>query len=61
MPLPLNRNFTEDLTVLVKAYLSHIEQVTPVEALVLSQCALFLEMKEALQFDKKKEEGHDLG
>lgn len=59
--LPSNRSFTEDLTVLVKAYLPYIEQITPVEALVLSQNALFLEMKEAMQFNQKKEEGHDLG
>lgn len=56
------RNFADDLKVLVVAYLPLIETLSPVQALVLSQNALYLEMNEAIQFETtRKEEGHDLG
>lgn len=53
------RNFTEDLKILVTAYLPTIANLRPVEQLVVAQCALYLEMNEA--YVDKKEEGHDLG
>lgn len=59
------RKLASDLKILVTAYLPHIESLSAVEALVLSQCAIYVEMDEAIQENvanmQKKEEGHDLG
>lgn len=57
----VDRNFTEDLKVLVVAYLPHIEKITSVEALVLSQCALYLEMDEAMHESQKEIKQDDIG
>lgn len=42
------RSFTEDLKVLVTAYLPLMESLKPVEKLVLAQTAIYLEMDEAM-------------
>lgn len=54
-------NFTDDLRVLVTAYLPIIETLKPVEKLVLAQTAVYLEMDEAMKGNSNKEERHDLG